>query len=164
MSDVVIGKGKLFGKGVYATRNFQPGEVVKYYNLKKLNQDDLKGLPKSEYEFIHSFWGEMYLFPEPSRYTNHSPNPNTYPDYSRMCDIAIKTIKKGDMVTINAKIEVRFELETYIITHEKTEIKDFIWENGGYRNAVCSYKVNGVKKIIRLKRMGGNWKTFEEKI
>lgn len=76
-SNVYIGKGKLAGKGVYAARDFEVGEVVKYYNLKPLTQEDFDRLPKGEQRFVHTFRGNMYLFPEPSRYTNHSADPNT---------------------------------------------------------------------------------------
>jgi hypothetical protein len=69
MSDVYIGKGKLAGRGVYAARDFKEGEIVRFYHLQKLTQSQFDRLPKKEQMFVHSFWGEMYLFPEPSRYT-----------------------------------------------------------------------------------------------
>ena len=57
MKDVVIGKGKLAGKGVYAARDFKKGELVISYNLKSLTQGEFDLLPKSEQMFVHSFWG-----------------------------------------------------------------------------------------------------------
>jgi hypothetical protein len=162
MNDVYIGKGKLAGRGVYAGRNFKKGEVVKYYNLKTLTRADFDALPKSERMFVHSFWGEMYLFPEPSRYTNHSTNPNTKSDLKRMCDIAIKPIKKDEMITINASIEVQNELETFIEVLEKPHrVTAFQRLHGGYRNAIVAYLVGGKKKQLRLKRTDGNWKIIE---
>jgi hypothetical protein len=162
--NVYIGKGKLAGKGVYAVRDFKKGEIVKFYNLKLLTQPDFDSLPKNEQMFVHSFSGKMYLFPEPSRYTNHSAKPNTRPDFKRMCDIAIRPIKKGEMVTINATYEVRFELESFIAVHEKTkEVSEFQWLKGGYRNAVVRYALpNKKKKQLTMKRLEGNWRILKE--
>ncbi|MDA0207974.1 MAG: hypothetical protein O3B64_01005 [bacterium] len=165
MDDVYIGKGKLAGKGVYAARDFAVGEVVKYYNLKSFSQLDFDNLPDEEKMFVHSFWGEMFLFPEPSRYTNHSANPNTRSDLKKMCDIAIRPIKKGEMITTNATTEVRKELQTFLEAHEGIEIKDFKWLKGGYRNATVSYLVsNGSKKVLNLKRIDGNWRILKESV
>jgi len=164
MKDVSIGKGKLAGKGVYAGRDFEKGEIVKYYNLQPLIQSQFDHLPKSERNFVHSFWGKMYLFPEPSRYTNHSANPNTRSDLKNMCDIATMPIKKGEMITTNAKVEVQKELETFIEAYENPKkISGFKWIKGGYRNAVVSYTLpRKKKKTLKLKRIDGNWRVLEE--
>lgn len=165
MDDVYIGKGKLAGKGVYAARDFEVGEIVKYYNLKPLSQSDFDSLPKSEKMFVHSFWGKMYLFPEPSRYTNHSTKPNTESDLEKMCDIAIKPIKKGEMITTNATVEVCSELQTFLEDHEGVEMNDFKRLKGGYRNATVSYSIsNGSQKVLHLKRINGNWYIMEKDI
>lgn len=164
MDDVLIGKGKLAGRGVYAARDFVKGEVVKFYHLKLLTQSDFDALPKQERWFVHSFWGKMYLFPEPSRYTNHSLKPNVRADLKRMCDVAIRDIKKGEMITINATHEIHSEVRTYIEAREKIDdIRDFTWIKGGYRNAVVCYSVHQVRKTLTLKRTEGNWKTIHEK-
>lgn len=165
MDDVFIGKGRLAGKGVYANRDFKVGEVVKNYNLKPLTQSDFDNLPEKEKMFVHSFWGKMYLFPEPSRYTNHSANPNTQSDLKEMCDIAIRPIKKGEMITTNATTEVRKELQTFLEVHEGIGVQNFKWLKGGYRNATVSYSVsNGSKKVLNLKRVDGNWCILKESI
>ena len=164
MADVVIGKGKLAGKGVHAARNFKKGELVKSWNLKELTQDEFNKLPKSEHMFVHSFWGKMYLFPEPSRYTNHSANPNVYSDFKKQCDYALRPIKKGEMITVDATNEVRTELITFAEAREKVKVTDFKWLKGGYRNAVISYTLpNAVKKTLTLKRISGNWRILAEK-
>lgn len=159
MDDVYIGKGKLAGKGVYAARDFDVGEVVKHYNLIPLTQLDFDNLPHEEQMFVHSFWGRMYLFPEPSRYTNHSARPNTESDLERMCDVAIKPITRGDMITTNATVEVQKELETFVEAYEGGKrIDSFSWLKGGYRNAMVQYTVlNGSRKTLNLKRVDGNW-------
>jgi hypothetical protein len=76
-----------------------------------------------------------------------------------MCDIAIKPIKKGDMITTNATVEVQKELKTFIEALEGMEIQDFKQLKGGYRNAVISYLLPNQKlKTLTLKRMDGNWR------
>ncbi len=99
MSDLIIGKGKLAGKGVYAGRDFKKGEVVTRYKLKPLTKEEYKKLPRSEKRFTHTHWGQIYLYLEPDRYVNHSDTPNTYQDLKNRCDIAAIDIKKGEMIT-----------------------------------------------------------------
>jgi len=163
MNDVTIGTGKLAGKGVYAARDFSEGELVKPYNLKPLTQPQFDSLPKSERMFVHSFWGKMYLFPEPSRYTNHSADPNTRSDLEKMCDYAIRPIKKGEMITTNATEEIQNELTTFLETYEKIgSIRDLQWLKVGYRNAACTYIAKDVKKTLTLKRIDGNWRVVKD--
>ena len=114
MADVYIGKGKLAGKGVYAGRDYSKGELIKPWNLKELTQDEFDALPKNEHMFTHSFNGKIYLFPEPSRYTNHSASPNAVSDYEKQCDYALRDIKKDEMITINATDEIKYELKTFL--------------------------------------------------
>ena len=102
MNDVIIGKGNLTGKGVYANRDFKKGEVVITYNLKLLTNQEFNNLPESEKEFTHIHWGIMYLYSEPEKYVNHSKDPNTHQDLTNKCDIALHDIKKGEMITTDA--------------------------------------------------------------
>ena len=105
MKDVIIGNGKLAGKGVYANRDFKKGEVVIKYHLKPLTKEEYKKLPRSEKMFTHTHRGQIYLYSEPERYVNHSDNPNTYQDSERQHDIALREIKIGEMITSDVKIE-----------------------------------------------------------
>ena len=102
MDDVIMGKGNLAGKGVYADRDFKKGEAVIKYNLKPLTEEEYKNLPESEKMFTHSHWGVIQLYSEPERYVNHSENPNTYQDLTNKCDIALRDIKKGEEITGDA--------------------------------------------------------------
>lgn len=163
MSDVFIGKGKLAGKGVYAARDFKKGELVKQWDLIPLTQTEFNALPKSEHVFVHTFNGQLFLFPEPSRYTNHSEAPTVRSDFERRCDYAIRDIKKGEPITINANLETQYELETFVAMHEKAEVTGFNWLKGGYRNAVVSYSLtDGSQKSLTLKRIDGNWHILDE--
>lgn len=102
-SDFIIGEGSLAGKGLYANRDFKKGEVVKNYNIKPITQEEYEQLPPEEKMFTHTHWGQIYLYGEPDRYTNHSDDPNTYQDLENKCDIAARDIKKGEMITCNSK-------------------------------------------------------------
>ncbi len=119
MEDIYIGKGKLAGKGLFANRDFKKGELVKRWNLKPLSQEQFDALPKSEHMFVHSFGGRMFLFPEPSRYTNHSAMPTLRSDFEIQCDYAIRDIQKGEPITINATDEIKYELSTFLKTYEE---------------------------------------------
>ena len=119
MSDVRIGEGKLAGKGVYAERDFAEGELVVPYNLQELTQAEFSALPVSEREWTHSFWGKIFLFPEPARYVNHDDNPSTFPDLERRGDYALRPIKKGEAITINDQLELQHELETFLEAYEQ---------------------------------------------
>lgn len=102
MSDVIIGKGNLAGKGIFANRDFKEGEVVIKYNLKSLSKKEFENLPESEKEFAHTHRGVIHLYSEPERYVNHSDDPNTWQDLENFCDIAARDISKGEMITTDA--------------------------------------------------------------
>lgn len=102
MGYLIIGKGNLAGKGVYTNRDFKKGEVVIKYNLKPLTGEEFENLPDSEKTFTHIHWEITYLYLEPERYVNHSKNPNTYQNLINKCDIALRDIKKGEMITTDA--------------------------------------------------------------
>lgn len=120
-ADPVIrtGRGTLAGKGVYATQDFDQGDLVVPYDLKELSQAEFDDLPVAEREFTHSFWGKIYLFSEPARYVNHSDEPSTYPDLDRTGDIALRPIKAGDAITIDDRVELRHELDTFLTTYAR---------------------------------------------
>lgn len=118
MADVVVGEGILAGKGVYAARDFEQGELVVPYDLTELSQQEFDALPESEREWTHSFYGKIYLFSEPSRYVNHSDDPTTYPEEGKG-DVALRPIKKGEPITINDKVELQRELDTFLDAYEE---------------------------------------------
>jgi len=103
MKNIVIGKGKLEEKGVYANRAFRKGEIVIQYRLKPLTEMQYKKLSKSEKMFTHVHRNQIYLYSEPERYVNHSANPNTYQDLDKKQDIALRNVKKGEEITTDSK-------------------------------------------------------------
>ena len=98
----MIGKGEIFGKGVYAARDIKKGEVVIKYNLKPLTEEDYKNLTEREKAFVHIHFGVKQLYSEPERYVNHSSNSNTIQDIKHKCDMAIRNIKEGEQITTDA--------------------------------------------------------------
>jgi len=102
MSNILIGEGNLADKGVYANQDFKAGEVVIKYKLKPLTQKEYDELPTSEKQFTHVHWGQIFLYSEPERYVNHSDQPNTRQDLEHQCDVALRDIKKGEMITTDA--------------------------------------------------------------
>lgn len=76
-----------------------------------------------------------------------------------MCDVAIKPIKKGEMITTNATKEVQKELETFVEAREGVKATTFRWLKGGYRNATIRYMLpDGKEHELELKRIDGNWR------
>ena len=102
LGDVIVGEGSLQGKGVYANRNFQEGEIVIKYNLTPLTKNQFAALPEEEKVFTHMHHGSIHLYSTPERYVNHSPTPNTRQDFEKWCDVALRDIKKGEMITTDA--------------------------------------------------------------
>jgi len=107
MNNVFIGIGNLAGKGAYANYDFKKGEVVIKYNLQPITKMEYDELPEREKEFTHSFKGQIFLYSEPERFVNHSEIPNTYSDHILKADIALRDIKKGELITCdNTKDDV----------------------------------------------------------
>lgn len=102
MNNVIIGKGKLFGKGVFANKDFKRGEIVIKYNLVPLTNNEFSSLSKTDKKFVHNHKGKIYLYSSPERYVNHSSSPNTIQDLKNKCDIALKDINKGEEITTDS--------------------------------------------------------------
>lgn len=114
MSDVCLGSGELNGIGIYAARRFEEGDAVVSFELRPLAREDYLALPVSERLFVHSYFGERWLYPEPARFVNHSEQPNTYQDFDRGCDFALRRIEPGELITLNAWTETDRELATFL--------------------------------------------------
>lgn len=102
-ADVTIGQGAMSGKGLYAARDFKKGEVVLTYELKPLTFQEFKALSPEDYAATHNVNGQIYLYPEPARYVSHSEDPNVVNDHERHADIALRDIKKGELITVDAR-------------------------------------------------------------
>jgi hypothetical protein len=114
VESVTLGTGGLAGKGVYAARDFAPGEAVVTYRLQALDAADYLALPAGEDLFVHSYGGRRYLYPAPARFVNHSDDPSCYQDFDRCCDVALRSIARGEPITIDANQETTRELDTFL--------------------------------------------------
>jgi SET domain-containing protein len=101
--DIIIKDSKIHGKGVFADRDFQKGEIVLRWHPKELSKKELIDLPKENKKYIITKDKIKYLMQSPERYVNHSCEPNTTADTDSFCDIAIKDIKKGEEITSDYK-------------------------------------------------------------
>jgi hypothetical protein len=119
MADVHLGPGDLDGRGIYASRPFEQGEVVVSYELRRLTRDEYLALPDGERLFVHSYGGERWLYPPPARYANHADDPNTWQDFDRGCDIARRRIEPGERITTDATKETERELETFLAAFQR---------------------------------------------
>jgi hypothetical protein len=117
VNDVVLGAGALAGRGVYAARDFAPGEVVIVYALSALDEAAYLALPAGEELFVHSYGGRRFLYPAPARFVNHADDPSCYQDFDRGCDIARRPISRGEPITIDAGEETARELSTFLLAY-----------------------------------------------
>lgn len=95
--EITIKKSKIHGKGIFADKDFKKGDVVVKHKFKSLTKKEYENLPEKEKHFVGNNKGKYKLFLPPSRYMNHSCNPNT--KIRSNSDIAIRNIKKGEEIT-----------------------------------------------------------------
>jgi len=119
VGDIHLGDGSLAGRGIYAGRLFDEGEVVLTYELQRLSRDQYVALADVERLFVHSYLGERWLYPPPARYVNHADIPNTWQDFERRCHIAVRHIEPGDLLTTDARKETDRELATFLSAYER---------------------------------------------
>jgi uncharacterized protein len=98
MPDIIIKHSPIEGKGVFAAREFQKGEVVLRWDLSHpVDTDLLTRLPEHERRYVAVLEGKSYLLMPPERYVNHSCEPNT--TARNFCDVAKRDINKGEEIT-----------------------------------------------------------------
>jgi len=98
---VNVKKSKLHGKGVFALRDFEKGEVVLKWKPKPLKKSEMETLSLNKKKHVMHIDGKYFLMRSPERYINHSCEPNV--KNQNMSNIAIKDIKKGEEITIKYK-------------------------------------------------------------
>ena len=91
----------IHGSGLFACRNFEPGEVVLRWDVSHLIPNELlSSLSPEERRYTHPFDGRKTLLVQPpERFVNHSCDNNTI--VKDFCDVAIKAIRPGDEITSN---------------------------------------------------------------
>lgn len=127
MSNVILKKSKIHGKGVFANKNFKKGEKILQIDDTHIVNDESK-LTEYQKEYQCDWLKDkIVLMQTPERYTNHSCNPNSYVKTVRgiRTVLAMKDIKKGEEITHDYAI------------------------NGYYQTAIpCKCKAKNCKKIL----------------
>jgi len=96
--EVIVKNSKIEGKGVFAARDFNKGEIVLKWNISKiLTSEQVKRLPEEKKKYITFLNGKYILMQPPERYVNHSCDANTY--VHNFCDVAKREIKKEEEIT-----------------------------------------------------------------
>ncbi len=95
--EIIVKKSKIHGKGVFADRNFKKGEIVIPHVFKDITKKEYEKLPREEKDCVGIMGKTHRLFLTPTKYVNHSCNPNTMATGDK--DIAIRDIKKGEEIT-----------------------------------------------------------------
>ncbi|HLE06997.1 MAG TPA: SET domain-containing protein-lysine N-methyltransferase [archaeon] len=100
MADVAVKKSKIHGMGVFASRNFNAGEIVIVWDISHLlTPEEARKLPEAKKKYIAHTNGKIILQQSPAKYINHSCDANTRVE--NFCDVAIRHIKKGEEITSN---------------------------------------------------------------
>jgi SET domain-containing protein len=99
MQRVVIQRSAIHGRGVFATRRIEPGEVIIDGCREVLSDEAVKALPPEERIFLSVMDGQHILMKPPARFVNHSCNPNARGTDRH--DVAIRVIEAGEEVTVD---------------------------------------------------------------
>lgn len=99
--DIIVKKSKIQGKGVFANKDFKKGEIVLRWNPKKITKEEAEKLRIKQKHYLYKERSKYFLMQSPEKYVNRSCDSNTAP--KNMCDVATKSIKKGEEITSNYK-------------------------------------------------------------
>ena len=99
MEKVVVRDSPIHGRGVFATRRIEPGEVIIDGCREVLSAEAVSTLPSEETIFLSVIDGRNILMKPPSRFVNHSCNPNARG--TERYDVAIRVIEAGEEVTVD---------------------------------------------------------------
>ena len=96
---IEIRDSQIQGRGVYAARAFNAGEIVLSWDLSHtIPSDQLTTLPEDERRYTHPLDEHRTLIVQaPERFVNHSCAPNT--EVREFCDVAIRRIEVGEEIT-----------------------------------------------------------------
>jgi len=99
LNDVVeVPPSRIHGRGLYALRDFTPGEAVLRWDVShKISNDALKLLSEDERRYVHPFDDASIIVQPPERFVNHSCDNNTV--VVNFHDVAIMPIKVNDEIT-----------------------------------------------------------------
>jgi SET domain-containing protein len=98
-NDVAIGPSTISGRGLFARRAFNKGDVVLRWDLsQKIRRATMDSLPPEQRHFLNPFDDEFFvLLGEPERYVNHSCANSTRVE--AFTDVAVRDILRGEEIT-----------------------------------------------------------------
>lgn len=104
MGTVVIKDSPIHGRGVFAAQRLAPGEVIIEGCRNILSDEAVAALPADEQAFVSVMNGKNIWMRPPSRFVNHSCNPNARGDEQH--DVATRVIEAGEEITVDYADEV----------------------------------------------------------
>jgi len=99
MKTVVVRESPIHGRGVFAARRIEPGEVIIDGCRDVLTDKAVEALSAEERIFLSVVDGRSILMQEPARFVNHSCSPNARG--TARCDIATRVIEAGEEITVD---------------------------------------------------------------
>ena len=99
MNNVVVRVSPIHGRGVFATRHIEPGEVIIDGCRDVLTDEAVKALSPEDRIFLSVVNGRNILMQAPARFVNHSCNPNARGTDRH--DIATRAIEAGEEITVD---------------------------------------------------------------
>ena len=103
MDKVVVRDSPIHGRGVFAARRIEPGEVIIDGCREVLSDEAANALPLEEKAFLSVMDGQTILMQPPARFVNHSCNPNARGTDRH--DVAIRVIEAGEEITVDYVVE-----------------------------------------------------------
>ena len=101
---IVIQDSPIHGRGVFAAQQIAPGEVIIDGCRDVLSDEEVAALLADERAFVSVVNGKNIWMRPPSRFVNHSCNPNARGDDRH--DVAIRVIEAGEEITVDYADEV----------------------------------------------------------
>lgn len=104
--DVEIKTSLIEGRGIFAKKDFNPGETVLVWDTShELSEEEREALPQSEKPFTCRLNGKWILVQEPERFMNHSCEANTISGEGK--DVAVRAIAEGEEITADYRGEMK---------------------------------------------------------
>jgi uncharacterized protein len=99
MEKVIVQHSPIHGRGVFAARRIEPGEVIIEGCREALSDEAIESLSTEERAFLSVIDGRTILMTPPARFVNHSCNPNARGTDRH--DVAVRVIEAGEEVTVD---------------------------------------------------------------
>jgi SET domain-containing protein len=99
IDDVEVRESGIQGRGLYALREFNDGEIVLRWDLSHaIPNEQVASLTEAERRYTHPIDDKRTLIVQPpERFVNHSCRNNT--EVRNFCDVALSRIEVGEEIT-----------------------------------------------------------------